>query len=284
MKKVILFFAMAIVLFGCERNGNGNNVEPSTSITILDVSEFETNENNFITFQVQLTEATDQEVTLNYATDEDTAEENDDFIPTSGTLTFSPGTTSLSIDVEIVGDESLEPDEQFFMVISNVVNAKVLKSTGTATIRNEDTDFEIPEDGYATPEAYGGYTLVWQDEFDGNSINTGDWTHEMGAGGWGNQELQHYTANTKNSYISEGNLVIEAIEENFEGAPYTSARMITKNKQDFQFGRVDIRAILPEGQGIWPALWMLGDNIDVCLLYTSPSPRDRTRSRMPSSA
>lgn len=263
MYKLLALVLVLAIIVSCDDIGGTGTGDPTATLTVQDVSSFETNENNNFTFEVVMTTASDVEVKVDYETDADTAEEDDDFLPVSGTLTFAPGITSLTIDVEVIGDEAKEIDEQFFMLISNPVNATILKSKGTATIRNEDDTFVIPEDGYATPESYGGYTLVWQDEFNGNSINTNDWTHEIGASGWGNQESQYYTNSPNNSYVSDGNLVIEAIEEDFEGAPYTSARMITKDKQEFTFGRVDIRAILPEGQGIWPALWMLGDNIDI---------------------
>jgi beta-glucanase (GH16 family) len=108
-------------------------------------------------------------------------------------------------------------------------------------------------------------TLVWQDDFEANDINADNWSFEIGDGcpnlcGWGNAELQYYTDD--NASIVEGHLVIEAKKENRGSRSYTSSRMISKNKQSFQYGRIDIRANLPYGQGIWPALWMLGDNIN----------------------
>ncbi len=104
-----------------------------------------------------------------------------------------------------------------------------------------------------------GYNLIWSDEFNGNIINTSNWTFETGAGGWGNNEWQYYRQ--ENAWLENGSLTIEARKEDYSGSSYTSARMITKDKESFKYGRIDIRAILPEGQGIWPALWMLGDNI-----------------------
>lgn len=117
------------------------------------------------------------------------------------------------------------------------------------------------DDGYTSPLTYEGYTLVWNDEFNDNSINTSDWVFETGTGnsGWGNNELQYYRSN--NAWVDEGTLVIEAREENYMGSPYTSARMKTQGKKSFLYGRIDIRALLPKGQGIWPALWMLGNSI-----------------------
>ena len=103
--------------------------------------------------------------------------------------------------------------------------------------------------------------LVWSDEFDGNgSINTNNWNYETGGGGWGNQEVQNYTNSSNNIYKENGILKIKVIKES--NNTYTSARITTKNKFDFKYGRVDIRAKLPSLAGTWPALWMLGANID----------------------
>lgn len=126
-----------------------------------------------------------------------------------------------------------------------------------------DTDgIDIPSTGYTTPTSYANRTLVWQDNFDASSLNLSDWTYEIGTGdnGWGNNELQYYT-NT-NTLMQDGHLVIAAKKESRNGSDYTSSRIVTLNKQSFQYGRIDIRAVLPEGQGIWPALWMLGSNFN----------------------
>lgn len=117
----------------------------------------------------------------------------------------------------------------------------------------------IPATGYSTPLTYPGMNLVWQDEFDGNALDTDDWNYEIGTGfdgGWGNNELQYYRS--ENTEVTDGYLFIHAKKQNFGGRLYTSSRLTTQNKFDFQYGRVDIRAAMPKGQGIWPALWMLG--------------------------
>lgn len=102
--------------------------------------------------------------------------------------------------------------------------------------------------------------LVWFDEFDGTgAINSSKWTKEIGGGGWGNEEEQIYTSSTNNVIKEDGILKIKAIKES--NGSYTSARIITKDKFEFKYGRVDIRAKLPIAQGTWPALWMLGANI-----------------------
>lgn len=108
----------------------------------------------------------------------------------------------------------------------------------------------------------GEWTLVWSDEFEadaGEPINAEFWTCEIGGWGWGNNESQFYTDRTNNVvHDGEGNLVITAREESYEGSEYTSARCITQDKVEPMFGRIEARIDLPEGQGIWPAFWMLG--------------------------
>ena len=118
----------------------------------------------------------------------------------------------------------------------------------------------IPTTGYSTPLSYPNYTLVWNDEFNGSSLSN-DWGYDIGTGswGWGNNELEYYR--TENAVVDSGVLTITAKKENFGGQSYTSSRIKTQGIKSFKYGRVDIRAALPYGKGIWPALWMLGDNI-----------------------
>ncbi len=101
------------------------------------------------------------------------------------------------------------------------------------------------------------WQLVWEDNFDGPAIDESKWSFATGAGGWGNNELQYYTNRSENAYIENGSLVIMAIEEDYQGSPYSSARMNTRFKGDWLYGRFEIRAKLPQGQGLWPAIWML---------------------------
>ena len=129
------------------------------------------------------------------------------------------------------------------------------------------------------PENIDAYQMVWNDEFDGNSIDDSKWTFMIGDGcdivddpcyfdydstrylcGWGNNELQYYTDREENAFISDGKLVIRAKKEipfYLGQHQYTSARMVTKNKGDWKYGRIDVRAKMPIGRGLWPAVWML---------------------------
>lgn len=116
----------------------------------------------------------------------------------------------------------------------------------------------IPLMGYSTPLSYDGYSLVWNDEFSGSSLNESDWNYELGTGssGWGNNELQYYQK--QNTSVKNGYLTIEAKKQAAGSSQYTSSRLTTQGKRNFKFGRIDIRAAMPKGQGLWPALWMLG--------------------------
>lgn len=106
--------------------------------------------------------------------------------------------------------------------------------------------------------------LVWADEFNNNGLpDSAKWGYDLGDGcpdvcGWGNKELQYYTASRlENARAQNGYLIIEAHKEDMQKSKYTSARMVSKNKGDWKYGRFEIRAKLPRGKGIWPAIWML---------------------------
>jgi beta-glucanase (GH16 family) len=109
--------------------------------------------------------------------------------------------------------------------------------------------------------AQSQWSLYWHDEFESTVLDSTKWTREIGGNGWGNNEFQYYTGTTNNSQLVNGQLVITAKKEPFGQNQYTSARLITKNKFDFRYGRIEARIKVPMGQGLWPAFWMLGSNI-----------------------
>ncbi len=105
---------------------------------------------------------------------------------------------------------------------------------------------------------------VWSDEFNYEGLpDSTRWSYDVGGDGWGNGELQYYTKKRlQNAQVTGGNLVITARKEDYEGNAYTSARLVSKNKGDWLYGRIEVRAKLPSGRGIWPAIWMLPTNSD----------------------
>lgn len=114
------------------------------------------------------------------------------------------------------------------------------------------------EEGTPAPEI-DGYNLLWHDEFDGTLLDESIWSYDPHEPGWTNNELQEYTTSTENVFVKDGNLVLKAIKtKTAEGnTHYTSGKIKTQNKQDFMYGKIVSRAKVPEGQGLWPAIWMM---------------------------
>ena len=124
---------------------------------------------------------------------------------------------------------------------------------------DSDTDLDLSGlTGPTSPGSYEGYSLLWSDEFSGTVLDSRYWNYNIGDSGWGNNEWQYYQR--QNASLTDGYLVITAKRESKGNSNYTSARIKTEGQFDFTYGRVDIRAALPRGQGIWPALWALGSN------------------------
>ncbi|MCB9858444.1 MAG: family 16 glycosylhydrolase [Phycisphaerales bacterium] len=116
--------------------------------------------------------------------------------------------------------------------------------------------------GFAFVSAAAGQTLVWSDDFDGPAIDLTKWTFNTGGSGFGNGELQYYTARTENAFIENGSLVIEARRENYLGdKAFTSSRLLTNGRFSFKYGTIEARIKLPNvDYGLWPALWIMGDS------------------------
>lgn len=122
---------------------------------------------------------------------------------------------------------------------------------------------EIPPPVEVVPDEEKEWQLVWEDEFESEQLDPEKWSFQFGTGSdegltnWGNNELQYYTDREENLFLEDGKLHIVAQRESFGGMQYTSARIRTRSKGDWMYGRIEIRAKLPQGQGIWPAIWML---------------------------
>ena len=256
MRRLSLFL-LCCTLLACSGNEDpGTNTETDDDVlwTINSVSAQE--DAGSFAFIVRTSKPLNFNQTIWFETLEVTATSDSDYINQRSGLTLAAGTSSKELVIEIVADSIREDDEQFEVRIYDPTAGTVSNDIAVGTILNDDQSFGVTGPGYSTPLEYPGYELVWSDEFSGNSVNASNWRFETGATGWGNNELQNYTEN--NATVAGGLLTIEARQES--DGTYTSARMITADKQEFAFGRIDIRARLPEGQGIWPALWMLGAN------------------------
>jgi len=139
--------------------------------------------------------------------------------------------------------------------------AAVLCMTGCGNTITEEPPTQVEEEDITVTEtpALDGYNLLWADEFDGNTLNENNWNMEVREAGWTNNELQSYEASTDNIYVEDGCLVLRALKTVDENGKvtYTSGKVNSQNKQDFTYGKVIIRAKAPEGQGLWPAGWMM---------------------------
>lgn len=267
MKKLLFITALGS-LIGSVACGDEESV--SYDLLVDDVELLEGNETNTQSAEFEISTAAETELVINYDVVGGDATAGEDYTSFSGSATVAAGESTFSITVEIIGDLFREVDEEILISLTST-NADFTAAEVTITIENDDEnnynlgELVIPDGGYETPTSYDGYTLVWADEFDGDALNTDDWGYQNGNGcpnlcGWGNQELQFYM--DENVSVANGHLIIEAKRQEVSGSNYTSGRITTKGKRAFQYGRIDIRANMPYGQGMWPALWMLGENQD----------------------
>lgn len=196
--------------------------------------------------------------------------------------------SNIQINYVIVGSSTSYPNGDGSGVVninvsaSNATSYKILIGSETLTSTNGSFTYTFKDlgtnsytiyasayngDKYVSTSAslsvYVAPKLVWSDEFDVNGApDSSKWGYDLGNNsGWGNNELEYYTNDIKNSVVSNGTLKINLIKESISGFNYSSARLLSKGKYSFKYGRVDIRAKIPSGGGTWPALWMLGDNI-----------------------
>ncbi|RYY67401.1 MAG: glycosyl hydrolase family protein, partial [Chitinophagaceae bacterium] len=244
------------------------NTSVTPQISIDDNSRAEGNGSNSFTLRVALDVAAAGPVTVQYRTLDGSAVAGDDYVAVSGgTLTFAAGEREKQLSITVLGDDAREGDETFQVILSNPTGATLYRATATATLNNDDTRVPFTNAGYDAPSGYAGYTLAWSDEFNSGALNPTFWANQNGDGcpnlcGWGNNELEYYTDRPENLFFQDGALLIEARPESYSGKNYTSSKILTAGKKSFKYGRIDIRARLPRGKGIWPALWLLPqDNV-----------------------
>jgi beta-glucanase (GH16 family) len=141
-----------------------------------------------------------------------------------------------------------------YRVLSKIILFSFMLMSLSFASCSKDDSSSNPND--SIPEI-PGYTLVWNDEFNQKNIDLTRWEHEVNGDGGGNNELQYYTASPTNSYLESGHLIIKAINENYQDKYFTSARIRSKYKGDWLYGRIEASAKVPTGKGTWPAIWML---------------------------
>ncbi len=260
---------LCLTFLSCNKQGN-TSTTPVAVVPVVKIdnaSLVRTTATGTMHFNVTLDRTTTVPVSVDYTVTDGTATSAKDYTATSGTLTIPVNQANAEVTVLIKGDptDTRQQNIDFNITLSNPKNCTIGGAVAKGTIVLEDgTNFITNNSGFSTPLTYPGYTLIWNDEFSGTALDANTWNYETGngSGGWGNHELEYYTNSTKNVFVSNGNLIIEARNESIGGFNYSSGRLTTQTKKSFTYGRVDIRAKLPKGKGVWPALWMLGNNIN----------------------
>ena len=260
-----LLISFSFASLSCSKKDSSNPTPVVPSIRVENASLSRTTAPGTMRFNIALDKTTSVPVSVDYSLQDGTATTPRDYTTTSGTITIPANGSNAEVAVQIKGDptDTRQDNLTFTVRLSNPKGCTLSAGSATGTIITEDgLNFVTDNTGFSTPSTYPGLTLVWNEEFTA-PLSTSNWNYEIGngSGGWGNNELEYYTNSTKNSFVSNGNLIIEARKESIGGFNYSSARLTTQNKKSFTYGRVDIRAKLPRGKGIWPALWMLGSNI-----------------------
>lgn len=262
-----LVIVFSFVSLCCNKEDKPDSPAPVVpAVKVENASVVRTTTNTTMHFTISLDKTTTVPVSVDYSLKDGSAVASKDYTTASGTINIPANQSNSEVSVQIKGDptDTRQDNLEFTIELSNPKGCKIGSSSAKGTIITQDgTNFTTDNTGLTTPLTYPGYTLVWQDEFSGTTLNEQTWNYEIGngSGGWGNNELEYYTKSPKNVFVSNGNLIIEARKEAIGGFNYSSARLTTQNKKSFTYGRVDIRAKLPKGKGVWPALWMLGNNI-----------------------
>lgn len=238
--KLSVFFGIlsTIILLACNKDDSqGNEGDPSNlEVVILSVDHE--------TYEVEVQAAADDAKLYQFYLDDS---EDPEYLNDNGYFKHT-----------FEGEGTFE-----FTIRAYGSSGRYIKSVEEVTIGLETQPVPLSR-GYTSPLVQPGYTLVWNDEFNANVIESANWTFETGDGcptlcGWGNNEKQYYRE--ENAWVGDSTLTIEARRESFGSRDYTSARMKTQGKITQQYGRIDVRALLPEGQGLWPAIWAMGENI-----------------------
>ena len=193
---------------------------------------------------------------------------------------------SAIVTATALGNGGFAQDEWFRLAVTNVCHPTTFQVTNTTTelVAPEGASYvrtqivfegdalnsagalffdDLALEKTATPPG-GVWNVVWSDEFDsGSAPDPKKWTYDLGNGppaGWGNSELEYYTSRPTNVFLADGRLHIVARKETLNGFNYTSARLKTKGLHSWRYGRIEVRAKLPSGKGIWPAIWMLPED------------------------
>lgn len=254
--RILLLFFM-VVIISCQEDTVDREVEQKPSISISNSSVFESTSNTNLIFEITIDKVNSESLDISYRVSGISAIPDVDFTAdTFGSITIPSGELKVELVIPIINDDIKEVDEKMRVKLDENAKYTFSNSTGIGTIKDDDEAVYNSEDGYITAPEHYGYNITWADEFEDGELDQSEYNYEYGASGWGNNELQNYTDDQQNIFINDSKLTITALKD--ENGKFTSGRITTQNKKEFRFGRIDVRAKLPKGQGIWPAIWMLG--------------------------
>lgn len=234
LSKMNIFILLSFLsFFSCSSSDNSSDEKPSTALTNLVASAVVVGANathpngdgtGVVNFNIKADNATSYKILLGNGETKEL---------TNGVFSYTYNTSGT---------------HTYVLYVSAYNGSKFISTSLTVTI-------------FVGSTATSG--LVWSDEFDKNGApDATKWTYEVNGDGGGNNEEQYYTDRPENSFVENGVLKIITKKEAYKGKNYTSARLVTKGKYSTKYGKIEFRAKLPVGKGTWPALWMLGDNID----------------------
>ncbi len=230
---IIVLAAFSVMLLSCKKKGSDAPAPVVPVIKIEDASQTRSTTASVMHFNLTLNKSTTVPVSVDYTLIDGSATAPRDYTAASGTITIPANQVQTQIDVQIKADptDTRQNNLEFTVQISNAKACAIGVPSATGTIITENgSNLSTDNTGYSTPMSYPGYTLAWHDEFSTASLDMSAWNQESGngTGGWGNNELEFYTTSTKNTFISNGNLIIEARKEAMGGFNYTSGRMTTQ--------------------------------------------------------
>ena len=274
----------AVCFLGCEKSqGPGNVTLDLNPVTLqMKVGDMATIEATGTAKNIEWKSSNEDVATVYYGVVTAKAIGKAEITATSGKVSatanvFVTGTdgASLRISPPIV---SLRPGDTFDFMYGNTYDLELTWSSSDAQVATIDqnghltaigpgnaiitlaTNLESVTARVAVAHSWGEYTMVWSDEFDGDALDENTWSYNTGGNGWGNNEKQYYTSRPENIRVRNGMLEIEARKEQYENNEYTSARIMSKSKKTFTYGKFESRIKFPGGGGTWPAFWMMGNS------------------------
>ncbi len=222
-KKITSYILLCLFLIGCKKAG-ADSAQPLAPVNLQVTTQISTDGTGNVSFTATATNAA------------------------SYSFVFGDGESKTEPDGTITYKYTLQGTNDYTVTVT------ATSSSGKSISKSVLITVNVQP---ATP------TLFWSEEFNTNGApNPAVWNYDTGNGdgGWGNQESQYYTSRAENVIVSDGTLKITAKKEDYNGFAYTSARLLTKGKFSFKYGKVEVSAKVPQGVGTWPAIWMLGSN------------------------